>query len=240
MRRNGTLLAALVPLLALASAETRAAAQTPQPTQVVVDAATVAELETRLQAFAAGLPADQRQALAGMMHRAAEAPRDDPAGTPVRAVTFRPAAGAGIIVQGGRGAAQPRPSGTAAVAIGPKQDDPRARGTGVVSIGPKQDDPRARGTGVVAIGPKQDDPRAVEARLAASLQAFGAELPAGQSAVLDWMTQRAASARGTPGGLTPGRTPSLSQALGISVLAIGPKQDDPAPPPPATRWVLRF
>ncbi len=139
MRRNGTLLAALVPLLALASAETRAAAQTPQPAQVVVDAATVAELETRLQAFAAGLPADQRQALAGMMRRAAEAPRDDPAGTPVRAVTFRPAAG--IIVQGGRGAAQPRPSGTGTVSIGPKQDDPRARGTGAVSIGPKQDDP---------------------------------------------------------------------------------------------------
>jgi hypothetical protein len=53
------------------------------------------------------------------------------------------------------------------------------------------------------------------------------------------MLQRAAGSPGTPGGLPPGRKPSLAQSLGI--LAIGPKQDDPAPPPPAnTRWVLQF
>lgn len=60
---------------------------------------------------------------------------------------------------------------------------------------------------------------------------------------------------GTPGGLPPGPcnpergctvggsplNVSLRQALGIDVLAIGPKQDDPAPPPPSTqRWILRF
>ena len=46
---------------------------------------------------------------------------------------------------------------------------------------------------------------------------------------------------GTPGGLPPGTTVSLRQALGIDVLAIGPKQDDPAPPPPSRgSWLLRY
>ena len=33
---------------------------------------------------------------------------------------------------------------------------------------------------------------------------------------------------------------SLRQALGIDPLAIGPKQDDPRPPTPEQRWILRY
>ena len=174
-----------------------------------------------------------------------------------------------IIVQGGRtagaGTVDPRPTdpnaprpGNGAVAIGPKQDDPRAPGTGVVAIGPKQDDPGAprptngavaigpkqddpgapRPTNILAIGPKQDDPRSPQGALVARLTELSGTLPEAQRGALDWLLQRAGGSPGTPGGLPPGRVPSLSQALGI--LAIGPKQDDPAPPPPATRWVLQF
>jgi hypothetical protein len=72
----------------------------------------------------------------------------------------------------------------------------------------------------------------------ARLTELSGTLPEAQRGALDWLLQRAGGSPGTPGGLPPGRVPSLSQALGI--LAIGPKQDDPAPPPPATRWVLQF
>lgn len=255
MRLPRRTLAAVLPALALAAT---AAAAPAQRGQVVVDAAAVRGLETRLDSLAATLPPEQRLLLADLLRRAAAAPADNPAGTTVRPVFYSPG-GRGIIVQGGRsaiivqggraaaGTVNPRPTdpnaprpGNGAVAIGPKQDDPRAPGNGAVAIGPKQDDPGApRPTNILAIGPKQDDPRSPQGSLVARLTELGAALPEAQRGALDWMLQRAAGSPGTPGGLPPGRKPSLAQSLGI--LAIGPKQDDPAPPPPVnTRWVLQF
>lgn len=257
MRLPRRTLAALFPALALAAT---AAAAPAQRGQVVVDAAAVRGLETRLDSLAAALPPEQRQLLVDLRRRAAAAPADNPAGTAVRPIFYSPG-GRGIVVQGGRstiivqggraaaGTANPRPAdpnaprpGNGAVAIGPKQDDPGAPrpGNGAVAIGPKQDDPGApRPTNILAIGPKQDDPRSPQGALVARLTELGRTLPEAQRGALDWMLQRAAGSPGTPGGLPPGRTPSLSQSLGI--LAIGPKQDDPAPPPPANaRWVLQF
>ncbi len=256
MRLPRRTLAAVLPALALAAT---AAAAPAQRGQVVVDAAAVRGLETRLDSLSATLPPEQRQLLADLMRRAAAAPADNPAGTTVRPIFYSPG-GRSIVVQGGRtaivvqggraaaGTVNPRPTdpnaprpGNGAVAIGPKQDDPGAPrpGNGTVAIGPKQDDPGTpRPTSILAIGPKQDDPRSPQGALVARLTALSTTLPEAQRGALDWMLQRAAGSP-TPGGLAPGRTPSLAQSLGI--LAIGPKQDDPAPPPPAnTRWVLQF
>jgi hypothetical protein len=166
-----------------------------------------------------------------------------------------PSSRGGIVVQGGRtpagtpqGADAPRPNPTGVVAIGPKQDDPSRPGhTGAVAIGPKQDDPgapRPGRAGAVAIGPKQDDPAPPPQSLGRRIAELSAQLPAEERGALNWLLTRAAATPegrpGTPGGLPPGASVSLRQALGIDVLAIGPKQDDPAPPPPAGRWMLRY
>ena len=158
------------------------------------------------------------------------------AGTPASGIVVQggrtPSSRGGIVVQGGRtpqGANAPRPNPTGTAAIGPKQDDPGA--------------PRPR-TGAVAIGPKQDDPAPPPQSLGRRLATFSAQLPAEERGALEWLLTRAAAAPqgrpGTPGGLPPGTAVSLRQALGIDALAIGPKQDDPAPPPPAQRWMLRY
>ncbi|MCC6623038.1 MAG: hypothetical protein IT385_17395, partial [Deltaproteobacteria bacterium] len=105
--------------------------------------------------------------------------------------------------------------------IGPKPEDPRGL------IGPKPEDPRG------LIGPKPEDPRALGLRLIA----LARELSLEERAALDWLVARGerASARpGTPGGLPPGLTISLGQALGVH--AIGPKQDDPVRPPKSRRF----
>jgi hypothetical protein len=161
-----------------------------------------------------------------------------------------PASREGIIVQGGR-----TPAGTPRGA-----DAPRPNPAGTVAIGPKQDDPSRPGrirAGTVAIGPKQDDPAPPPQSLGRRIAALSARLSPEERGALNWLLTRAAAAdarTGTPGGLPPGpcnpetgcRAPggspsiSLRQALGIDVLAIGPKQDDPAPPPPAQRWMLRY
>jgi hypothetical protein len=145
-----------------------------------------------------------------------------------------PSSRGGIVVQGGR-----TPSGTPRDA-----NAPRPNPAGTVAIGPKQDDPSRPGrTGAVAIGPKQDDPAPPPQSLGRRIAAFSAQLPAEERGALEWLLTRAAAPEGrpgTPGGLPPGTTISLRQALGIDPLAIGPKQDDPAPPPPAQRWILRF
>jgi hypothetical protein len=180
-------------------------------------------------------------------------------GTPASGIVVQggrtPSSRGGIVVQGGRtpagtaqGANGPRPNPTGTVAIGPKQDDPGAPRprTGAVAIGPKQDDPGAPRprTGAVAIGPKQDDPAPPPQSLGRRLAALSAQLPAEERGALEWLLTRAAAAPqgrpGTPGGLPPGTAVSLRQALGIDALAIGPKQDDPAPPPSAQRWILRY
>jgi hypothetical protein len=141
----------------------------------------------------------------------------------------------GLTVQGSRpgvrpgDAPRPTPTGDGTVAIGPKQDDPA---------------PRPGRVGAVAIGPKQDDPAPPPQSLAWRIAALATSSPAEEQAALNWLLTRAASAPegrpGTPGGLPPGTTVSLRQALGIEPLAIGPKQDDPRPPTPEQRWILRF
>lgn len=223
----------VVALVAVAAAALPARAQN---TEVVVDAATVSALDLRLRAFAAGLPAGERQALTDLMLRAAGAPADNPAGTMVRRVLYTPAGGSGIIVQDGRSGIIVQGGRTASTPDVRGSNRPGGKG-GTVEIGPKQDDPRASRAGGLAIGPKQDDP----APPPPSLQQFATTLPPEQRAVLDWMLQRASLSRGAPAGALLANAPSLAQALGISPLAIGPKQDDPAPPPPSSgRWVLRF
>lgn len=139
-----------------------------------------------------------------------------------------------IIVQGGT---QPSPGGN------PAGTQPgRGVGPGGGCLGMA---PRAAGVGggpahpgnSAAIGPKPDDPLVA---LNAKVHAFAATLSGDEQATFDWLLQRAATQgqRG-PGGTPAGRAPSLGQALGL--LAIGPKQDDPAPPPPSDLHVmLRF
>jgi hypothetical protein len=104
--------------------------------------------------------------------------------------------------------------------------------------------PTPTGDGTVAIGPKQDDPAPPPQSLARRIAALAANSPAEEQAALNWLLTRAAAAPegrpGTPGGLPPGTMVSLRQALGIEPLAIGPKQDDPRPPTPDQRWILRF
>jgi hypothetical protein len=157
MRSPKRTLAAVLPALALAAT---AAAAPAQRGQVVVDAAAVRGLESRLDSLAAALPAEQRQLLADLLLRAAAAPADNPAGTTVRPV-FYSLGGRGIIVQGGRGTIIVQGGRAAAGTVDPRPTDPNAPrpGNGAVAIGPKQDDPGApRPTNILAIGPKQDDP----------------------------------------------------------------------------------
>lgn len=212
-------------------------------------------LQARLDSFAAALPAEELVLWDRALLRAARAPSaagevrvshvlpigpgggcDDghgPDDAPSRlAALLRPGqtgAASGIVVQGGRPAPaaggvvqRNRPVGT------PAADAPR---------------PSPTGDGTVAIGPKQDDPAPPPQSLGRRLAAFGETLPGEERAALEWLLTRVAAAPpGTPGGLPPGpcRCVSLRQALGIDVLAIGPKQDDPAPPPPASEWTLRY
>jgi hypothetical protein len=164
----------------------------------------------------------------------------------------------GIVVQGGRTGA-PSP---AIIVQGGSRPAPAASG-GRVRVGGTPagaDAPRPNPAGTVAIGPKQDDPAPPPQSLGRRLTSFSQALTAEERGALDWLLTRAAAAAqggvGTTVGLPPGpcnpetgcRAPgggspsvSLRQALGIDPLAIGPKQDDPAPPPPSTqRWILRF
>ena len=92
--------------------------------------------------------------------------------------------------------------------------------------------------------------------LARKLQEFARRLTPQEKATMDWLFQRAANAPkdnpdniavqqklfsrpGTPGGLPP--SVALFQALQCNGMTqVGPKQDDPKPPPPDTRFRLRF
>ncbi|HLL48719.1 MAG TPA: hypothetical protein VK399_18605, partial [Longimicrobiaceae bacterium] len=141
-------LAALLPAIALAASAVAAPAQ---GGRVVVDAAAVRGLETRLDSLSATLPPEQRQVLTDLLRRAAGAPADNPAGTTVRPVFYSPG-GRGIIVQGGRSPIIVQGGRTPAGTVDPRPTDPNAPrpGNGAVAIGPKQDDPRAPGAGAVA------------------------------------------------------------------------------------------
>ncbi|HEY7771389.1 MAG TPA: hypothetical protein VIB55_24675, partial [Longimicrobium sp.] len=124
---------------------------------------------------------------------------------------------AGIVVQGGRSPATgPVRAGRAGGRPGtPAGDAPRPTGTAAVAIGPKQDDPSRPGrTGAVCIGPKQDDPAPPPQALGSRLAALATTLPPEERGAMDWLLTRAAHAAeagrpGTPGGLPPGTTVSL-------------------------------
>jgi len=209
-------------VIGLLAAATSASALKAQDQDVMVDASTIISLEMKLRAFASGLPMGEQRAFAGLLRGAAGAPSDNPASVNVVAdYTSSSRAGArlnlsrGIIVQGGK--------------VGPDAAQ---------SIGPKQDDPRAPAAGkILAIGPKQDDPRS-PGIVRDKLRSFSSSLSLGEAATLDWFMQRAASGP-TIGGIPPEEGPALSRALGINPLAIGPKQDDPSPPPQAFKATLR-
>jgi hypothetical protein len=261
-------LVAAVPLAAQqpgAPATVRMRAQAPgNGNTIVVWPRHVQSLAARLDSFAVALPAAERALWNDVLVRAAHAPTpaaaevrvapvlqigpgggcedppglDDAAGRAAIIVQGGRTAGAsGIIVQGGRTA---RPATGIIVQGGRTQSDAAAGAR--TRVGAQA--PRPTPMDAVAIGPKQDDPAPPPQSLGRRLAEFSSRLPAEERGALDWLLTRAATAPegrpGTPGGLPPGTSVALRQALGIDPLAIGPKQDDPAPPPPAQRWILRF
>jgi hypothetical protein len=206
-------------LLVLAAAPALHAQNAPTA-QVSVTGAQIAALDVRLQSFAAGLPTGERRQWNVLLRRAASAPAGNAASIAVHPTLYRAAPSNAIIVQGG---IRPLPSNHIIVQGGTR---PRPAGT-------------AAPTEVAAIGPKQDDP-APPPPLMDRLRGFSASLGAEDRATLDWLLTRAAAAP-VPSPVLGGNTPTLAQALGISPLAIGPKQDDPGPPPPPdARWTLTF
>ncbi|HEX6038774.1 hypothetical protein [Longimicrobium sp.] len=225
----------------------RAQATAPATASIVLQPAHLRSLQGRLDAFAATLPAEELALWEGMLMRAASA--QSGAGEVHVTPVLRIGPGGGcddaqgaddapsriaIIVQGGRTA-----SGGIIVQGG---RTPSSRSGIIVQGGRAADAPRPTPAGTVAIGPKQDDPAPPQS-LGRRLAALGQTLSPEERGALEWLLTRAAAApQGMPGGLPPGpcQCVSLRQALGIDALAIGPKQDDPAPPPPAQRWILRY
>jgi hypothetical protein len=188
--------------------------------EVTLRAANLASLERTLAAFVGGLTQAERQVWNRVVRNAALAPSENPRAVRVQPIVSGPGTPgaatpdrlAGIIVQGGR------------ESIGPKQDDPGTPPSNRTTLDPRQDGPTTAG-------------------VARKLQALAAGLPLEERAGIDWLLSRATTGGrrpGTPGGAPPEVRPSLRQALGIDPLAIGPKQDDPRPPAPDARWVLRF
>ncbi|WP_420128604.1 hypothetical protein [Longimicrobium sp.] len=218
----------------------------------------VQSLQARLDSFAVALPAAERALWNDVLLRAAHVPA--PAAAEVRVtpvLQIGPGGGcedtpgmdgaagrAAIIVQGGR----------AAGASGIIVQGGRTPRAGIVVQGGRTpaaqgaNAPRPAPNATVAIGPKQDDPAPPPQSLGRRLADLSLRLTAEERGALDWLLTRAAEPSGPDGGLPP-RTPgdprpgervSLRQALGIDPLAIGPKQDDPAPRPDSQRWILRF
>lgn len=119
----------------------------------------------------------------------------------------------GIVVQGGK---------TASGAPGVNASSP-ANKNGIIVIGGKSPagDPASLGTSTTAIGPKQDEPHNPPSPDA---NAFNTESGANSTPV--------SVKKGivVQGGKNPGGDPA---ALGSSTTSIGPKQDEPTPPPPS-------
>jgi hypothetical protein len=252
-----------IPALLLASALAAVPAAA-QPTPVTVQASDLQSLQGRLDGFAARLTAEERALWEDVLRRAASRPAQ---GTEVRVAPvlhIGPGGGcdgdpgSGVvtqrvsrIVQGGRG-----PSDGIVVQAGRMP----AAGGGVVMRGNRPPAPNVAGTphptpaGTVAGAPRpapagtdsklEPVPWRAPESLSRRIAELSAGLPEGERGALEWLLTRAALAGqgqpGTPGGLPPGTSISLRQALGIDPLAIGPKQDDPAPPPPAQRWTISF
>lgn len=238
-----------------------------QQGSVVVRPVHLDALSLRLDSLAAGLPPAERALWDVLLRRAASAPTPraevqvcpvleaGPGGGCDGGAGGDPAARVGIIVEGGRGA----PGSAGIVVQGGRQAGPgggiivqggRAPAPGRV-LAPRAEGPRPAPVGTVAIGPKQDDPSPPPQALGRRIAELSSRLPDEERGALEWLLTRAAEAPeggrpagapgrpGTPGGPQPAAAVSLRQALGIDPLAIGPKQDDPTPPPPA-RWILRY
>jgi hypothetical protein len=234
------------PLLALSAllSPARAAAQGP-PAEVVVNAATLRTLEARLQPFAASLTPEEKEAWTGLLYRAAAAPADDPAGTQVRPLFYRPAgrtAAAGMPAGDGRVIRQ-RPEGAQAPVIvqegRPSGEQGQGGGPGQTLMVPSGTTPQlGQGGRTVMLG-SGNGPARTTGSVIMRLRAASTGFPDAERATIDWMLQRAfATAPAAPGTLPPGPC-SLAQALGITPLASGSTQA-PAPPPEDTRWVLKF
>lgn len=232
---------------------------------VAVEPAHVQSLEARLNGWAATLPATERALWDGLLRRAAAAPvaRGEIRVTPV--LQIGPGGGCespgaredarrvGIIVQGGREAAAregiiiqgglvARPG----VAEGVRRSG-RAQSGGRPGVAAARV-PRPQNSCIVSIGPKQDDPAPPPQSLGRRLAGLASDLPEEERGALNWLLTRAISAPASgdlaprpanPGDPRPTPTASVRGALGLDALSIGPKQDDPAPPPPS-RWVLRY
>lgn len=217
----------------------------------------VQSLQARLDSFAVALPAAERALWNDVLLRAAHSPT--PAAADVRVtpvLQIGPGGGcedtpgmddaanrAAIIVQGGRMA------GAGGIVVQGGRT-PRA---GIIVQGGRA--PGAQG----AHAPRPNQNATVDSKLqpvpwltseslGRRLADLSPRLTSEERGALDWLLTRAAEPSGPDGGLPP-RTPgdprpgervSLRQALGIDPLAIGPKQDDPAPRPDAQRWILRF
>lgn len=245
-------------VLAVALAAAPAAAQQ----TVAVEPAHVQSLETRLNAWAATLPAAERALWDGLLRRAASAPaaageirvapvlQIGPGGGCESPGAREDARRVGIIVQGGREAAAragiiiqgglvARPG----AAEGVRRSD-RGQAGGRPGVAAARV-PRPQNSCIVSIGPKQDDPAPPPQSLGRRLAGLASDLPEEERGALNWLLTRAiavpAGAPGTanPNDPRPTPTASVRRALGLGALAIGPKQDDPAPPPPS-RWVLRY
>ena len=243
-------------VLALALAAAPAAAQQ----TVTLEPAHLQSLETRLNAWAAALPGAERALWDDVLRRAASAPvatgeirvapvlQIGPGGGCESPGAREDARRVGIIVQGGREAAEragiiiqgglvARPG--AGIAEGVRRSD-RATAGGRPGVAAARV-PRPQNSCIVAIGPKQDDPAAPPQSLGRRLAGLASDLPEEERGALNWLLTRAIAVPGTANPNDPRPTPAASvrRALGLDPLAIGPKQDDPAPPPPS-RWVLRY
>jgi hypothetical protein len=227
-----------------------------ESTPLTIELSEVQSFEKKLEPFVKSLAPGERAAWNELLRRAASQPADGTQEIAVESVVARKP------TKVNPGPARGNPGGAKATRDDAGQDElvgeavvrglggkgPRVNPTDTTAIGPKQDDPGAPTPGGArAIGPKQDDPGVPPdpRSLGLRLNRFASDLTMGERAMLDWMLSRSARqvpagrpGPKTPGGLPPGAAVSFGQALGVR--AIGPKQDDPSPPQPQTRWNLKL
>jgi hypothetical protein len=222
-------------VLALALAAAPAAAQQ----TVTVEPAHLEALESRLNRFAATLPAAERAVWDGILRRAAAAPVESaefriapvlqigPGGGCESAAMPEDAGRVGIIIQGGREAAE-----RAGIII---QGGREAAGREGIMVQGGLVPPRRAGaarTGTAARAPGR--PSSCKVSVAANgappamglgvrVAALAADLPEAERAVINWLLTRSLAHSDVPADTGP---VSLRQALGIQ-----------AQPP---RWVLRY
>jgi hypothetical protein len=170
--------------------------------------------------------------------------------------TYRKKEGGAIIIEGhviksgGRTSLGPKPDDPSAnTSLGPKPDDPSANkasnrfgGAGNVMLNPQPLPPGgggdkskpgvspgglpASGVGTTSLGPKQDDPTPPQPSDKTSNRLGGAG-----NVMLNPQPLPPGGGDKNKSVVSPGGLP----AKGTGMTSIGPKQDDPAPPPPANK-----